>query len=105
MVRQIMNNHLLRKKYTDNIEDVVSEISQSDYWRTKLFNSLYDQRILISEQDIERIPSYIKPLFTEEKLMFLVSKVKEYPEKFDEGSIVFKFESLPFASITRFSGN
>lgn len=47
-----MNNHLLRKKYTDNIEDVALEISQSDYWRTKLFNSVYDQRILISEQDI-----------------------------------------------------
>lgn len=100
-----MNTKSLLEKYIDSIEDVALDISQADYWRIKLFNSEYDQRILISEQDIENIPNYIKHLFTEEKLMFLVSKVKECPDKFDEGSIIFKFESLPFASITRFSGN
>lgn len=100
-----MNTKSLREKYIDSIEDVVLDISQSDYWRSKIFDSEYDQRILISEQDIENIPNYIKHFFTEEKLMFLVSKVKECPDKFDEGSIIFKFESLPFASITRFSGN
>ncbi|MBO0453175.1 hypothetical protein [Candidatus Enterococcus murrayae] len=100
-----MDNHLLREKYITSIEDVALEISQSDYWRTQFFESEYDQRILISEQNIENVPIYIKHIFTEEKLMFLVSKVKECPEVFDEGSIIFKFESVPFASITRFSGN
>lgn len=100
-----MNNNLLREKYMSSIEDVALDISQSEYWRSIIFNSEYDQRILISEQDIENIPSYIKHIFAEEKLMFLVSKVKECSEVFDKGSIIFKFESLPFASITRFSGN
>lgn len=100
-----MNTKSLREKYIDSIEDVALDISQADYWRTRIFNSEYDQRILISEQDIENIPNYIKHLFMEEKLMFLVSKVNECHDKFDEGSIIFKFESLPFSSITRFSGN
>lgn len=100
-----MENKLLRKKYIENIEDVAFDISQSEYWRTKIFNCEYNQRILISKKDVEKIPDYIKHIFTEEKLMFLVSKVKECPEPFDEGSIIFKFESLPFTSITRFTGN
>lgn len=37
--------------------------------------------------------------------MFLVSKVRESPDTFDEDRIIFKFESLPFATITRYSGN
>lgn len=100
-----MKNLLLREKYVESIEDVAIDISQSEYWRSKILNSDYDQRILISEQDSDRIPTYIKPIFTDEKLMFLVSKVKECSEVFDEGSIIFKFESFPFASVTRFSGN
>ena len=37
--------------------------------------------------------------------MFLVSKTKHCLELFDRDSVIFKFESLPFPSIVRFTGN
>ncbi|MGC6769248.1 hypothetical protein [Enterococcus sp. LJL51] len=95
------------EKYIVSIEDVALDVSQTDYWRKKIFASDYDQRILISKFNIDEIPDYIKPIFIEEGLTFLVSKVKESPESdsFDEGSIIFKFEAVPFPDIVRYTGN
>jgi len=38
-------------------------------------------------------------------LHFYITKVLECPEEFDEGLIIFKFESLEFPEIVRYSGN
>lgn len=95
----------LYKIYSENIEDVALDISQTSYWRNKLLKSNYEERILISEKDEEYIPQYIKHIFTELNLMFLVSKTKHSLELFDRDNIIFKFESLPFPSIVRFTGN
>ena len=38
-------------------------------------------------------------------LQFIVKKVKLCPVQFDEGMIVFKFQSKEFPDIIRFSGN
>ena len=61
--------------------------------------------MLIGKKDEEYIPQYIKHIFTELNLMFLVSKTKHSLELFDRDIIIFKFESLPFPSIVRFTGN
>ena len=100
-----MNEKILYKLYLENIDDVALDISQTAYWRKKLFEKGYEQKILISKEDIEHIPEYIEFIFTELDLMFLVSKVRYSPEFFDKGSIIFKFEALPFPSIFRFTGN
>ena len=100
-----MNEKSLYEIYSETIEDVALDISQTSYWREKLFKSNYEERMLISKKDEEHIPQYIKHIFTELNLMFLVSKTKYCPELFDKGSVIFKFESLPFPSIVRFTGN
>ena len=100
-----MTEKSLYEIYLENIENVALDISQTPYWRKKLFENEYNQRILISEKDKEYIPKYIEFIFTELKLMFLVSKVKHCPDTFDKGSIIFKFEALPFPAIVRFTGN
>lgn len=101
----MIQNELLQEKYLEIIEDVALDISQTQFWRNIIFNSEYEQRILISKQDLDQIPEYIKSIFVEDDLMFLVSKVSECPEEFDEGRVIFKFESLPFGSIVRYTGN
>ena len=54
---------------------------------------------------IYEIPNYIKEIIFEFGLQFYVSKVIDCPEEFDEGSIIFKFESLEFHDIVKYSGN
>ena len=100
-----MNEKSLFEIYLENIEDVALDISQTSYWRDKLFKNDYEERILISKKDEKYIPQYIKHIFTELNLMFLISKTKHCPEVFDKDSIIFKFESLPYPSIVRFTGN
>ena len=93
------------KLYKKYIEDITLEISQSNYWRELLFNNDYNKKFLISSESQHEIPNYIKPLIFNFKLQFYVSKVLEYPEEFDEGSIIFMFEALEFPSVVRYSGN
>ena len=100
-----MNKKSLYEVYLEKVEDVAFDISQTSYWRNKILKNNFEERILISKKDKEYIPQYIKYIFTELDLMFLVSKTEHCPESFDEGSIIFKFESLPFPSIVRYTGN
>ena len=100
-----VNKKYLYEIYSENIEDVALDISQTSYWRDKIFKSNYEERIIISKIDEEYIPQYIKHIFTELNLMFLVSKTEHCKELFDKDSIIFKFEALPFSSVVRFIGN
>ena len=65
----------------------------------------YDKKFLINADSEFHFPEQTKPLFLEHNLQFYVSKVLDCPDKFDEGCIIFKFESLEFPRIVRYSGN
>lgn len=95
-----------RKKYHDEyMSDIVCDISQSSYWRKLLFDSEYDQKFLISNIVKVKLTKYILDPIEAYDLKYYVSKVKESPEEFDEGLIIFKFESCEFPEITSYSGN
>ena len=55
----------LYKIYSENIEDVALDISQTSYWRNKLLKSNYEERILISKKKKKYIQQYIKHIFIE----------------------------------------
>lgn len=97
----------MRKKiYQRLIDDVALEISQNSYWRKTLFSSSLEVKLEVSYRSLSNIPIYIQDIFSIHKLEFLVSKVSSSPsEHFDEGLIIFKFESKEYPKITRFSGN
>ena len=92
------------KLYKRHIADVVIDISQVEYWRQRLFSERYDKKFLISS-DSENIPKFLKNVLLGHSLQFLVSKVIECPEQFDDGCIIFKFESVEFPEIVMYSGN
>lgn len=91
--------------YNDYITDVALDISQSSYWRKILFSSDYGQNFLISKANRDKIPAYVLEPIESYDLKFYVSKVNDSPEEFDEGFIIFKFESCEFPEIIRYSGN
>ncbi|MDR0999665.1 MAG: hypothetical protein LBL96_02510 [Clostridiales bacterium] len=93
------------QQYLELIEDVALEISQSSYWRHLLFNSEYNQKLVIDSSVEVVIFKYIKEEFVRHDLKFYVSKVEDCPDEFDPGSIIFKFESVEFPEIVRYSGN
>jgi hypothetical protein len=93
------------KQYRQLIEDVALEISQSYPWRNIIFNSEYKQKFLIDSNTEIKIFKHIKKEIVENDFQFYVSKVKDCPEEFDPGCIIFRFESKEFPKIVRYSGN
>ena len=93
--------------YEANITDVALEVSQSVYWRQLLFLNAYEQKYLLSSDSEHEIPVYIRSIILENKLQFYVSKVLKCPILYlnEEDYVIFKFESLEFPEINRYSGN
>ena len=100
------DDRIIRLKLCEeHIENVALWVSQSNYWRRILFSAAYNQRILIKPDTICDVPNYIKNIILNYDLQFYASKVLDCPEDFDEGAIIFKFESVEFPEIVRYSGN
>ena len=90
----------LHEKY---LADVVLEVGQDSLWREKLFAGQYDERFLITYKELEELPCLLWTKFSQYGLEFFVSKVHSCPEKFDEGSIIIKFEAKDFPHLVRYS--
>lgn len=94
--------HDLHEKY---LEDVAFEISQDSKWRKKLFDGNYDEKLLITYQEISEIPRYLREVFEQYNLEYYVSKTLNCPEGFDNDLVIFKFEAKEFLDLVRYSGN
>lgn len=94
-----------KKIYQAIIEDVALEISLSALWRKRLFDAQYEEEFIISYSNSDELPKYVKNAIVDHKLEFGVMKVKNCPEYFDEGLVIFKFYPLEYPKLKRFSGN
>lgn len=99
-----------RKLYCDLINDVALEISLDSYWRSIIFAAEYYSPIEIRFDDSERLPEYIKSLSANNqiawnKMRFTVQKVISCEKNFDDGLIIFKFQSAEFKDVVDYSGN
>ena len=91
--------------YENYIFDVAVDISQSEYWRKLLFSNNYDVKFIINSDTVCDIPEYVQCRLREHNLQFYVSKVLEHPEKVDDGWIIFKFESVEFPYVAKYTWN
>ena len=81
------------------------EISLDKKWRRSIFSSKENEKIIISYLDADGIPLYIKKRIVQERLEFFVSRINRCEEIFDEGMVIFMFQSKEFPDIVRYSGN
>jgi len=93
------------KYYKKHIFDIVVDISQLDCWRNHLHENDYNYKYIIAHNSELDIPKYLQNILIGHNLKFYVSKVLDCPESFDEGCVIFKFESAEFPGIVRYSGN
>ncbi|WP_160680641.1 hypothetical protein [Clostridium sp. C8-1-8] len=100
-----MNKRLRKKVHRMYIEDVALDISISKVWRNKLSKSEYDEAFTLSVETKNELPKYLKSLFIRYKLRYDICKVKNCPEPFDEGLVIFKIKSKEFNTLVRYSGN
>lgn len=96
---------LCRKLYCGLINDVALEISLDSYWRGIIFAAGYNSPIEFGSDDSEKLPEYIKNQIICNKLKFIVRKVSSCGENFDDGLVIFKFQSAEFKDIVDYSGN
>ncbi len=65
----------------------------------------YDVPFDISYRDADELPEYIREPILRHRLEFQVMCVESCPEYYDDGLVIFKFQSKEFPIITAFSGN
>lgn len=104
-MNQRQRKKLRRNLYCDLINDVALEISLDSYWRGVIFAAGYNSPIEFGFYDSERLPEYIKNKIICNKLKFTVQKVSSCNKKFDDGLVIFKFQSAEFKDIVDYSGN
>lgn len=100
-----MNKRLKKKFHKKYLEDVALEISQSSIWRERLFENQYNKRFLITYENTNEVPDYLKLAFLNYKLRYYISKADSCSEKFDKELVIFKIEAVDFRSLIRYSGN
>ncbi len=91
--------------YEKIISDVAMEISIMSEWRRKIFKMKEKEVLEIGYENPLQLPFYIRDEVVKNKLTFYVKIVKDCPEKFDEGLIIFKFWAKEFPEICSYSGN
>lgn len=91
--------------YEKIISDVAMEISIMSEWRRKIFKMKEKEVLEISYENPLQLPDYIKDEVVINKVTFYVKIVKDCPEKFDEGLIIFKFWAKEYPEICSYSGN
>lgn len=94
-----------RKIYSKNISDIALEISISSFWRKRIFNLPQNAVLVISANDKETIPEYVRDVIVNNRLTICVEVVDECEAEFDEDLIIFKFFSMEYPDITSYSGN
>lgn len=96
----------LRKKlYKKFIEDVALEISIDSYWRKRLREKSYNEKLEITYRRPDEIPKYIRKEILLYKLEFEAMRTASCKEYFDEGLEIFAFQSKEFPSMIRYTGN
>lgn len=100
-----MRKRLRKKIYQYYFDDILIDISQSSYWRKKLFESKYFEEFILTYENLDEIPENLRDDFKKNKLKYYVSKVISCPEEFDEALIIFKFKANGFKNLIRYSGN
>ena len=91
--------------YERTISDVAMEISIAREWRRKIFKLKENDVLEISFDNPLHLPDYIREDMVANKLTFYVKIVKDCPEEFDEGLVIFKFWAKEFPEICSYSGN
>lgn len=94
-----------KKLYTYYISDVALDISVESQLRGKLMFAEYDVPIDISYRAPDDLPEYIREPILRHRLEFQAMRVESCPEYYDDGLVIFKFQSKEFPKITSFSGN
>ena len=95
----------LRQIYKNNISDTAMEISISSEWRKKIFQLKKGEILTISYRRPGELPIYVRDEIVRHRLTYCVEIPFSYPEKFDEGLVVFKFWAKEYPDIVRYSGN
>lgn len=98
-------NSMGEREHAEYIDDVMIDFSQSGYWRIKLFQAQYGEKFLISHGYPGTIPEPLREAFRKHDLRYYVSKVADCPDKFLEGSVIFKFEAAEHPPLVHYSGN
>lgn len=91
--------------YKKIISDVAMEISIASEWRKKIFEMKENDILEISFNAPLQLPQYIREDIVKNELTFYVRVVKECPEEFDEGLVIFKFWAKEYPEICSYSGN
>lgn len=91
--------------YEKKISDVAMEISIASEWRRRIFKMKENDILEISFKEHLHLPDYIREDITANKLTFCVKIVKDCPEEYDEGLIIFKFWAKEYPEICSYSGN
>lgn len=93
----------LADKYHEKyLDEVVKAVSQDDMWKKRLFEGQYNERFLLTSKELEELPYPLWTIFSQYGLEYFVSKVDVYPEKFDEGLIIFKFEAKEYPHLVKY---
>ncbi|MBR4086034.1 MAG: hypothetical protein IKK33_17305 [Lachnospiraceae bacterium] len=91
--------------YERTISDVAMEISIAREWRRKIFRLKENDVLEISFENPLHLPDCVREDMVVNKLTFYVKIVKDCPEEFDEGLIIFKFWAKEYPEICSYSGN
>lgn len=95
----------MKEIYERIISDIAMEISIMNEWREKIFKLKENEILKISFENPLQLPDYVRDDVVTNELTFYVKIVKECPEKFDKGLIIFKFWAKEYPEICSFSGN
>lgn len=95
----------MKEVYENIISDVAMEISIMSEWRSKIFRIKENDFLEISYKNPLKLPDYVRDDIVANKLIFYVKVVKDCPEEFDEGLIIFKFWAKEYPEVCSYSGN
>lgn len=71
----------------------------------KIFKMKENDVLEISFKEPAQLPDYVREDIVVNKLTFFVNIVKDCPEEFDKGLIIFKFWAKEYPEICSYSGN
>ena len=97
------NQNQLRNIYEESIEDIALEISIDKKFRKLLKDAQYGEQIEISSLTARHC-KYVSNVLSQ-GLVFIVEKVTNCPEHFDNGLTIFKFFSRDYPDIIKYTGN
>lgn len=103
-----MRGRIRKKLHKRYLIDVVSDISQSPWWRQRLFAAEVGQQLAIANPTNEEIPAFLQKILRRYRLSYQVAKVPHSQTKgwFGyEDCVMFRFEATEFPTVHDFSAN